>query len=102
MITKTVKRDRDIDLEAIATWNNEGGAPRLLKRGANRPRRHDTVEFEVHSDKKLAFRAVTQAALDPRREDLAAVASRVSQDLWRFSCEMPDAPHLCDHFYAPI
>jgi hypothetical protein len=99
MITKTVKRGRDIDLEAIATWNNEGGAPRLLKRGANRSRRHDTVEFEVHGDKELAFRPVTQAAPDPRREDLAA---SVSYDLWRFSCEMPDAPHLCDSFYATI
>jgi len=102
MITKNIKRDRDIDLEAIAKWNNEGGAPRSLKRGANRPRRHDAVEFEVDSEKELAFLPITQAAPDPRQEEFAALAARVSYDLWRFSCEMPDAPHLCNNFYATI
>ncbi len=94
MTTTNVKRDRDIDLEAIATWNNEGGAPHSLKRDANRRRRPDAVQYEVHNEKELAFRPITPAAPDPRREELAALAARVSYDLWRFSCEMPDAPHL--------
>jgi hypothetical protein len=34
-----------------------------------------------------------QAAHDPLRQKLAA---SVSYDLWRFSCEMPDAPHLSE------
>jgi hypothetical protein len=49
MTSKTVRRDQDIDFEAIARWNNEGGAPGPLKRGANRFRLYDAVEFEVHS-----------------------------------------------------
>jgi hypothetical protein len=50
MTSKTVRRDQDIDFEAIARWNNEGGAPGPLKRGANRFRLYDAVEFEVHSN----------------------------------------------------
>ena len=48
MTSKTVRRDQDIDFEAIARWNNDCGAPGLLKRGANRFRLYDAVEFEVH------------------------------------------------------
>ena len=162
MTSKTVKRDQDIDREAIARWNNEGGAPGPLKRGANRFRLYDAVEFEVHSNcghngtplipmrgvdlnqycatlvqkdtefhrlvaktgagkrvwrhgkHQLGIRVadtpastshdesekelVTRAAQDPRRENLA---SSVSYDLWRFSCEMPDAPHLCNNLTPP-
>jgi hypothetical protein len=147
MTSKTVKRDQDIDLEAIARWSNEGGAPGPLKRGANRRRLYDALipmrgvdldqycatlvqkDTEFHwlvaktgagkrvwrhrkdqlgnrvadtpastsrddSEKEL----VTQAAQDPRRENLA---SSVSYDLWRFSCEMPDAPHLRNNLTPP-
>jgi len=162
MTSKTVRRDQDIDFEAIARWNNEGGAPGPLKRGANRFRLYDAVEFEVHSNcghngtplipmrvvdlnqycatlvqkdtefhrlvaktgagkrvwrhgkHQLGIRVadtpastshdesekelVTRAAQDPRRENLA---SSVSYDLWRFSCEMPDAPHLRNNLTPP-
>jgi hypothetical protein len=139
MTSKAVKRDQDIDLESIARWNNEGGAPGPLKRGANRLRLYDALipmrgvdlnqccatlvqkdtEFHWlaakteagkrvwrHRKHQLANRVadtpasshddsekelVTQAAQDPRRESLAP---SVSYDLWRFSCEMPDAPHM--------
>jgi hypothetical protein len=147
MTSKTVKRDQHIDLEAIARWSNEGGAPGPLKRGADRRRLYDALipmrgvdlnqhcatlvqkdtEFHWlvaktgagkrvgrhrkhqlgnrvadtpastshdHSEKEL----VTQAAQDPGRENLA---SSVSYDLWRFSCEMPDAPHLRNDLTPP-
>jgi hypothetical protein len=50
MTSKTVRRDQDIDFEAIARSNNEGGAPRQLKRDAKRFRLYDAVEFEVNSN----------------------------------------------------
>ena len=122
MTRKTVKRDQDIDLEAIARWNNEGGAPGPLKRGANRLllydaliptrgvdlnqycatlvqkdtefhwlvakaeagkrvwryRKHqlgnrvaDTPASASHDDSENEKELVTQAAQDPRRENLA-------------------------------
>jgi len=92
MASEITKRDEDIDPGPIALWNKEGGAPEPLKRGASRLRIYDAVEFEVHPS--WGHRAVTQAAHDPRREHRAA---GVSYDLWRFSCEMPDAPHLCNN-----
>ena len=117
MTSKTVKRDQDIDFDAIARWSNEGGAPgpsatlvrkdtafhwpvtnteadkrvwryrkqQLGNRAAN------TSAGTSHDDSEKEL--VTQAAQDPRRENMA---SSVSYDLWRFSCEMPDAPHLCN------
>jgi hypothetical protein len=90
MNNKTIRRDEEIDPEAIARWNNEGGAPEPLKRGADMPASapHDDSEKELG----------TQAAQDPRRENLAP---SVSYDLWRFSCEMPDAPHLCNNLTPP-
>ena len=147
MTSKTVKRDQDIDREVISRWNNEGGAPVPLRRGAKRRRLYDALipmrgvdlnqycatlvqkDTEFHwlvaktgagkrvwrhrkhqlgnrvadtpastshddSEKEL----VTQAAQDPRRENLA---SSVSYDLWRFSCEMPDAPHLRNNLTPP-
>src|SRR5260370_17498706 len=48
MTSKTVRRDQDMDFEAIDRWNND--APGPLKRGANRFRLYDVVEFEVHSN----------------------------------------------------
>jgi hypothetical protein len=157
MAKETTKREDDIDPEAIARWNNDGGAPGPLKRGASSLRSHDAVEFGVHpswggGDKRIpiiATRAVefkqrratvvqrdteshwpvakieadervgrhrkqqlengiavTAATSDPsengrNRLALCAVAQDnrtacASYDLWRFSCEMPDAPHLCN------
>jgi hypothetical protein len=146
MTSNTVKRDQHIDLEAIARWSNEGGAPGPLKRGASRPRLYDVLvpmpgvdlnqycaaleqkdtEFHClvakteagkgvrHRKHQLGNRVadtpasashddsekelVTQAAQGPRRENLAP---SVSYDLWRFSCEMPDAPHLCNNLTPP-
>jgi hypothetical protein len=146
MTSKTVRRDQDIDFEAIARWSNEGGAPGPLKRGANRLRLYDALipmpgvdlnqycaalvrrDTEFHwllakteAGKRVRHRKhqlgnrvadtpasashddsekelVKQAAQDPRRENLAP---SVSYDLWRFSCEMPDAPHLCNNLTPP-
>jgi hypothetical protein len=64
MVNETARRDEDIHVEAIARWNNEGGAPGPLK------------GVPVTLRQKLA--------------------ASVSYDLWRFSCEMPDAPHLSE------
>jgi hypothetical protein len=152
MARETTKREEDIDPEAIARWNNDGGAPGPLKRGASGLRSHDAVEFEVHpswgsGDKRtpiIATRAIefkqrratvvqrdteihwpvakieadervgrhrkqqlAAATSDPienerNRLALCAVAqdnrtAGASYDLWRFSCEMPDAPHLCNN-----
>jgi hypothetical protein len=60
----------------------------------------DTPASASHdgSEKELALCAVTQAAQAPLRENLA---TSVSYDLWRFSCEMPDAPHLCNNLTPP-
>jgi hypothetical protein len=60
----------------------------------------DTPASASHdgSEKELALCAVTLAAQDPRRENLA---TSVSYDLWRFSREMPDAPHLCNNLTPP-
>jgi hypothetical protein len=44
MIKETTKPEEDIDPEAIARWNNEGGAPRPLTRGAGRLWPPDAVE----------------------------------------------------------
>jgi hypothetical protein len=150
MTRQTVKRDQDIDLEAIARWNNEDGAPGPLKRGANRLRLYDALipmrgvdltqycatlvqkdtEFHwlvakteagkrvwryrkhqlgnrvadtaasaSHDDSENEKELVTQAAQDPRRENLAP---SVSYDLLRFSCEMAGAPHLCNKFDAAV
>jgi hypothetical protein len=41
MTKETTKRDEDIEPEAIARWNNDGGAPGPLKRGTSRLRFHD-------------------------------------------------------------
>ena len=154
MAKETTKREEDIDPEAIARWNNDGGAPGPLKRGASSLRSHDAVELGVHpigGDKRIpiiATRAVefkqrratvvqrdteihwpvakieadekvgrhrkqqlengiavTAATSDPSENERNGLAlCAVAQDnrtagapyeLWRFSCEMPDAPHLC-------
>ena len=115
MDRKIEPSDRNIDLEAIARWANEGGASGAVKRGAERPRLHDALGFRPRHRRQqlassvadtrvnvshdggkngLALCKSAQAAQGPRRENLAA---RVSYDLWRFSCEMPDAPHLHDN-----
>jgi hypothetical protein len=157
MAKETTKREEDIDPEAIARWNNAGGAPGPL--GASCLRSDDAVEFGVHpnlggGDKRIPITAtratefkqfcatvvqrdtevhwpvakieaaeevgrhrkqqlengiaVTAActsnptANERNRSALCAVAqdnrtAGVSYDLWRFSCEMPDAPHLCNN-----
>ena len=86
MARKTANRDEDIDPQAIARWN-EGGAPRPLKGGASRFGPRDAVELEI----RPLWGDGTQDEQDPRRENRAA---NVSHDLWRFSCEFPDAPYL--------
>ena len=44
MSSKPVKRDQDIDREAIARWNNEGGAPVPLRRGLKKAEAEARVE----------------------------------------------------------
>jgi hypothetical protein len=157
MTKETTKREEDIDPEAIARWNNDGGAPGPL--GASRLRFHDAVEFGVHpswdgGDKPIPIIATRAAELKQGRATVArtdtevhwplakieadekmgrhrkqqlengiavtaaytsdptesqrnrlalfAVArdnrtAGVSYDLWWFSCEMPDARHLCNN-----
>jgi hypothetical protein len=157
MTKETTKPEEDIEPEAIAPWNNDGGAPGPL--GASRLRSDDAVEFGVHpswgsGDKQITLIAMRAAELKQRRTTvvhrdtevhrpvakieavekvgryrkqqlengiavtaactfdptekkqnrlaLCAVAqgnrtTGVSYDLWRFSCEMPDAPHLCNN-----
>jgi hypothetical protein len=77
MTKNTTNRYQDHDPESIARWNNENGAPELLD---------------------VAPCAVRRAAGDPRGETLAPT---VPYDLWRFSCEMPDAPHLRNNLMPP-
>ena len=157
MAKETTKREEDIDPEAIARWNNDGGAPGPLKRGASSLRSHDAVgahpswcgddkripiiatravEFEqrratvvqrdteshwpvakIEADERVGRHrkqqlengiAVTAArTFDPTENEQNRLAicavgqgnrtAGVSYDLWRFSCEMPDAPHLCNN-----
>jgi hypothetical protein len=132
MTSQTVKRDQDIDPEAFARWNNDGGAVGPREQGASRLRLLHAVELHPRSGHKgiplIATRVshrkqqfekglavtpacashdtrkeepsglgpcpATQAEQDPRRENRAA---GVSYDVWRFSCEMPDAPHLINN-----
>jgi hypothetical protein len=62
--------DIDIDAWALDRWSGEVGATRSLK-----------------------LRAGKQPV---RILPLQGWAPDVLYDLWRFSCEMPDAPHLSD------
>jgi hypothetical protein len=77
MTTKAVKRDRDIDLEAIATWNSEGGAPNSLKRDGNRHGRHDAVDYEGH----------TQGERAGIQFDYAGCAGPTARRLGRIGCK---------------
>jgi hypothetical protein len=120
MTRKTESPNRNIDLEAMTRRSNVGGsASGASKQDADRPLLYDAVDFRLHLRRQrlagsvvdrpvnvahdggedgLAQCKSTQAAQDPRREHRAAI---VSQDLWRFSCEMPDAPHLHDGSISP-
>jgi hypothetical protein len=117
MTRNTEAPDHNIDLEAIARWNNEGGASGGLKRGAGSPRLYEgdfllrqrrqqfagsvadtPVNVSHYGGEWMALRESAQIAQVPRREN---PASSVSHDLWRFSCEMPDAPHLHDNPTPP-
>jgi hypothetical protein len=49
MASETIKREEYVDPQAIARWDNEGGAPGPLKRVARRLQLHDAVEFKVPS-----------------------------------------------------
>jgi hypothetical protein len=63
-----IDADIDIDAWALDRWSGEVGATRSLK-----------------------LRAEKQPV---RILPLQGCAPDVLYDLWRFSCEMPDAPHL--------
>jgi hypothetical protein len=71
MARKTANRDEDIDPQAIARWNDEGGAPRPLKGGASRFGPRDAVELEI----RPLWGDGTQDEQDPRRENRAAGVS---------------------------
>jgi hypothetical protein len=75
MTKETTKREEDIDPEAIARWNNEGGAPGPLKRGAGRLRPPDTVEFGVRpswrgGDKRISLIATGAGEFNQYRATL--------------------------------
>jgi hypothetical protein len=110
MIRNSEQANHNIDREAIARRKNEGGASDSLKQGDLRL--YEAVDFKLRHrrlrlvgrvadapvsvcsggrEKERALCTSAQAVRDPRRQKLAA---SVSHDLWRFSCEMPDAPHL--------
>jgi hypothetical protein len=114
MTRRAKQPDQNIDPEAISRGNNEGAALESLRQGADDLRLRDANDFKLRHrrlqlaggvadtpvsashnsrEKHLALRTSTQAAQDSRQENLAA---SVFYDLWRFSCEMPDAPHLCE------
>ena len=156
MTEETTKSEEDANAEAIARWNNEGGGPRPLTRGAGWLRPPDVAEFgmrpsrgsgdqrilliaagagelneyrampvqsdsvihwpfaKIETDERRHHRQQLENGIagkaactsDPsknerNRSSLCAVAQEnriagVSSDLWRLSCEMPNAPHLCD------
>jgi hypothetical protein len=119
MANKTEQRDRNIDPEVMVRRKTGCGASESLKQGADDLRLYDVVDFEMRHrrlqlvgrvvgapvsvshdgrEKEQVLCATTQAARGPRQESLAA---SVSYDLWRFSCEMPDAPHLRENSSPP-
>jgi hypothetical protein len=119
MIRRTEQPTQNIDLKTISKGNNEGDASESLKQGgADDLRLYNVVDFKLprrrlqlagpvadtpasvlHDGREeLALRTSTQTAREPRQENLSA---SVSYDLWRFSCEMPDAPHLCENSSPP-
>ena len=82
MAKETTKREEDIDPEAIARWNNDGGAPGPL--GASRLRSHDAVEFGVHpswggGDKRIPIIATRAVEFKQRR---ATVVQRDTEIHW--------------------
>jgi hypothetical protein len=84
MAKETTKREEDIDPEAIARWNNDGGAPGPLKRGASGLRSHDAVEFGVHpgwggGDKRIPIIATRAVEFKQRR---ATVVQRDTEIHW--------------------
>jgi hypothetical protein len=116
---KTQQPDQNIGPKVIFRRKTEGGASESLKQGADDLRLYNVVDFKLlhrkqqlaghvadsavgvshdGGEKELALRTSAQAARDPRQENLAA---SVSYDLWRLSCEMPDAPHLCENSSPP-
>ena len=119
MTNKTRQPDQNIGPKVIFRGKTEGGASESLKQGADDLQLYNVVDFKLprrrlqlvgqvadaavgvsHDgrEKELALRTSAQAARDPRQQNLAA---SVSYDLWRFSCEMPDAPHLCENSSPP-
>jgi hypothetical protein len=83
MAKETTKRE-DIDPEAIARWNNDGGAPGRLKRGASSLRSQDAVKFGVHpswggGDKRIPITATRAVELNQR---CAPVVQRDSEIHW--------------------
>jgi hypothetical protein len=112
MTRKSEQANQNIGFEAIARRKNEGGASDSLRQGADDLRLYEAVDSKSRHrplrvvgwvadapvsacsdgrEKERALCRTAQAARDPRRQN---PAESVSHDLWRFSCEMPDAPHL--------
>jgi hypothetical protein len=84
MAKETTKREEDIDPEAIARWNNDGGAPGPLKRGASSLRFHDAVEFGVHpswggGDKRIPIIA-TRAGTAVQRDIVHWPVAKIEAD----------------------
>ena len=95
MINETAKRDHGAILfEAIVRWNNEGGASRTPAGRLMQFRVDEEANERVlcHRKKELEMRLAAAPALNSHD---ATEKVRYPDDLWRFSCETPDAPHLC-------
>ena len=94
MIDDTLKRDHlDILFEAVCRWINEGSASRIPE-GRVMHFRVDEEASEksaLSSEERVGTRFASAAALNSQD---ATEKVRCLDELWRFSCETPDAPHL--------
>jgi hypothetical protein len=96
MINETVNRDHvDILFEAIGRWINEGSASRIPAEQLMQFRVDEEASKKsaLSSEERVGTRLAAAAALNWHD---ATEKVRYLDDLWRFSCETPDAPHLCN------
>jgi hypothetical protein len=96
MIDDTLKRDHlDIVFEAVCRWINEGSASRIPEGRVMQFRVDEEANEKsaLSSEERVGIRFASAAALNSQD---ATEKVRCLDELWRFSCETPDAPHLCN------
>jgi hypothetical protein len=89
-----VQKDAEFHYAVAETEASNGAWRRRKHRLGNRVADAPASTSYDDSEKEI----VTQAAQGPSR--IKRYLS-VSYDLWRFSCEMPDAPRLCNNSTPP-